>query len=125
MKNNEILPLARWMDLEGTMLNELVKLRNTNTLGFPLHMESKKKNKYTNKTKIDINTDNGLVAIIAGMVGKTVNEIKRYKCQIIKQSQGLNYSIKDRANNIIIPWCGDRCQTYHENLIMYIIIESP
>ena len=51
IKKNEILPfLTTWMDLEGIMLSEISQ-RNTNTVCFHLHVESKTKNKKMNETK--------------------------------------------------------------------------
>ena len=50
-KKNEILPFVTiWMDLEGIMLSE-TSLSKTNTVWFDLYVESKRENKWTNKTE--------------------------------------------------------------------------
>ena len=48
-KNEILLFMTTWMDLESIMLNKITQ-RNTNTAWFQLYVESGKQNKWINKT---------------------------------------------------------------------------
>lgn len=62
IKNNEILPFMTWIKMNGIMLGEISQ-RETNTIWFHLHVESKKQVNQYNKIETDSDTQNKLVAI--------------------------------------------------------------
>ena len=56
IRKDEIMPfVATWMDLEGTIPNEISQMEETNTIWFYSYAEYEKliknKNKWTNQTK--------------------------------------------------------------------------